>query len=60
MMSEKTLFRQATWEMLSIYYGKIAKPRRSIPLLEAAGFADVKIHQATDKLWIAVIGRKSI
>lgn len=34
-------------------------PERLKELLEAAGFADVKIHQAKSKPWIAVIGRKS-
>lgn len=29
-------------------------------LLETAGFADIKIHQATDKPWITVVGRKSM
>ena len=35
-------------------------PERLRELLEAAGFADVNIHQATDKPWIAVVGRKSM
>ena len=33
-------------------------PERLKELLEAAGFADVKIHQVKGKPWIAVIGRK--
>jgi len=27
-------------------------------LLETVGFADVKVHKAVNKPWIAVIGRK--
>lgn len=34
-------------------------PERLRELLEAAGFADVKVHKAKSKPWIAVIGRKS-
>lgn len=33
-------------------------PERLRELLEAAGFADAKVHQAASKPWIAVIGRK--
>lgn len=60
-VNESTGTDQAAVKFAGIIDGmNLYTPERLKELLEAAGFTDVKIHQATDKPWIAVVGRKSM
>jgi len=58
-VNESTGTDQAAVKFAKIIDGmNLYTPERLRELLEAAGFADAKVHKAANKPWTAVIGRK--